>query len=575
MKKITKIMVPVLLALLILGSIVWYLFVFDREFTQDFLLNQARYHDLYGNSRLSSLFYDMAYDFSGQDENVSIELAEQYKAAGNYTKAEATLTRAVQDGGTLELYIALCQTYVEQDKLLDAVNMLNNVTDPAIAQALESMRPAAPASNYDPGYYNQYIQVELLCDGGTLFYTTEADCPSIHGSVYSEALALPGGETTIYAITVGDNGLVSPLSVLGYTVAGVIEPAVFMDPAMEAAAREILKADAEDVLYTDDLWVITEFTVPEEVTIFEDLALLPNLEKLTIHNNQIGTLGYLSNLSRLQELDLSGSRFPAEELSFLANLPELTKLTMENCGLSTIASLSNAQNLTYLDLSHNTLRNLDALSSMTTITELNLSHNAITNLSALSTLSNLEKLDASFNTLTSLAPIATSQKLYWLDAGNNQLATVSGVDNLTGLTYLSVEYNKLTDVTPLASCTALTELSISGNQLTDIAALSTLTKLDIFDFSYNEVTALPAWSSDCSLRIIDGSYNALESIAPLKGMQKLSYVYMDYNQLTSVDDIAECFCLVQVNVYGNEIEDVSALTEHDIIVNYDPTYKNS
>ena len=574
MNKFTKIMVTILLALLVLGSIVWYLFVYDRTFTRDFLLNQARYHDTYGNSKISSLFYDLAYEFSGQDENVSIELAQQYKADGNYTKAEATLTNAVYDGGTLELYIALCQTYVEQDKLLDAVNMLNNVTDPAIKEALESMRPAAPTANYDPGFYNQYIQLELTHEGGTLFYTTQSDYPSIHGLTYSEPLNLPGGETTIYAITVGDNGLVSPLSVLGYTVAGVIEPAIFMDPAMEQAVRTVLKADADQVLYTDDLWAITEFTVPKEVTIFEDLAMLPSLEKLTIHDNKIGTLAYFSNLTKLQELDLSGSRFPAEELFNLSNLPELKRLTMSGCGLSTIASFTNAQNLTYLDLSNNTLQKLDALSSIPTITELYLGHNAITNLSALTTLSNLEKLDVSFNALTSLAPIATNLKLTWLDAGNNQLATVSGVDNLPALTYLSVEYNKLTDVAPLASCTTLSELSISGNQITDISALSTLNNLDIFDFSYNQVSALPAWSSGCLLRIIDGSYNVLESISPLKGMQKLSYVYMDYNKLTSVDDISECFCLVQVNVYGNEIEDVSALTEHDIIVNYDPTNKD-
>ena len=99
MNKFTKIMVTILLALLVLGSIVWYLFVYDRTFTRDFLLNQARYHDTYGNSKISSLFYNLAYEFSGQDENVSIELAQQYKADGNYTKAEATLTNAVYDGG--------------------------------------------------------------------------------------------------------------------------------------------------------------------------------------------------------------------------------------------------------------------------------------------------------------------------------------------------------------------------------------------------------------------------------------------------------------------------------------------
>lgn len=571
MNKLTKILVPILLALLVLGSIVWYLFVYDRAFTRDFLLNQARYHDTYGNSRISSLFYDLAYAFSGKDENVSIELAELYKGAGNYTKAESTLTNAVYDGGTLELYIALCQTYVEQDKLLDAVNMLDNVTDPAIQEALKTLRPAAPTANYDPGYYNQYIQVELIHDGEVLYYTTDKDYPSIKGMTYSEPLDLPGGETTIYAISVGENGLVSPLSVLGYTVAGVIEPAIFMDPYMEQAVRAALNIEADEILYTNDLWEITEFTVPQEVTILEDLAMLPSLEKLTIRGNQIGTLAYLTSLTKLRELDLSASRFPADDLFNLANLPNLTHLTMAGCGLSTIASLTNAQNLTHLDLSNNTLQKLDPLSSMGNLTQLNLSHNAITNLSALSNLSNLERLDVSFNALTSLAPIATNLKLSWLDAGNNQLATVSGVDNLPNLTYLSVEYNKLTTVAELANNTTLVELSISGNQIEDIAALSTLNNLDIFDFSYNKVTTLPNWSSDCALRVIDGSYNELASVAPLKGMQKLTYVYMDYNKLTSVDPIAECFCLVQVNVYGNKIHDVSKLKEHDIIVNYDPT----
>ena len=573
MKKLNKILVPILLVLLVLGSIVWYLFVFDREFTRDFLLQQARYHDVYGNTRLASFFYNTAYEFSEQDEHVAIELAQQYKADGNYTKAEATLSNAVFDGGTIELYIALCQTYVEQDKLLDAVTMLDNVTDPAIQAELEKLRPAAPTANYDPGFYNQYLQLELGYEGQTLYYSDKGQYPSIHGTTYTEPLQLSGGETVIYAVSVADNGLVSPLTVMGYTVSGVIEPAIFMDPAIELSIRELLGADGSDTIYTDALWDITEYSVPEEATILEDLSLLPQLQKLTIHNNTIGTLAYLSNLTELVELDLSGSRFPAEELSVLANLPKLTKLTMANCGLSTVAALTDLQNLTYLDLNGNTLRNLDALTSMTTLTELNLSHNAVTNLSALSTLSNLEKLDVSFNALTALAPIASCTKLTWLDAGTNQLATVSGVDNLPVLTYLSVEYNALTDVTPISACTALTELSISGNQLTDISSLSTLTKLDIFDFSYNQVTALPTWVDGCPLRIIDGSYNVLESLSPLKNMHQLTYVYMDYNQLTSVDPLADCYCLVQVNVFGNEISDVSKLTDHDIIVNYDPTYK--
>jgi len=48
---------------------------------------------------------------------------------------------------------------------------------------------------------------------------------------------------------------------------------------------------------------------------------------------------------------------------------------------------------------------------------------------------------------------------------------------------------------------------------------------------------------------------------------------MDYNLLTNIDALADNFCLVQVNVYGNAIPDVEKLRDHDIIVNYDPTVK--
>ena len=100
MKKAIRFVVSLVLIIAMIGSIGWYLFVYDRDFTRDTLLGQARYHDLHGNSRMSAWFYDMAYDYSGRDENVAIELANQYIADGNYTKAEVTLSNAINAGGT-------------------------------------------------------------------------------------------------------------------------------------------------------------------------------------------------------------------------------------------------------------------------------------------------------------------------------------------------------------------------------------------------------------------------------------------------------------------------------------------
>lgn len=571
MKKLIHILVPILLILLILGSIAWYLFVYDRDFTRDTLLGQARYHDLHGNSRLSAWFYDLAYEHSGRDENVAIELANQYKSDGNYTKAEYTLSNAINSGATAELYTALCKTYVEQDKLLDAVAMLANIADPAIKAELDALRPSAPAADTEPGFYSQYIDVALSSDGGTLYCTTDGEYPSIAAAPYSEAISLPAGETVIYAISVAESGLVSPLSILGYTVGGVVEPAIFMDVEMEKAMRTALGAADDDILYTNDLWNISEFTVPSGVRSLEDLKLVPYVQKLTVQSQKLVDLNALSGLNLLQTLDLTGCSFPAESLSVVASLPALTELILKDCGLSTIEGLTEAKGLTRLDLSDNTIRKLEPLRNMSTLLEINLKHNAVTSLEALTELSNLEKLDVSYNALTSLSPIASCAKLSWLDAGNNQLTSVEGANKLPLLSHLGLSFNKLTDVSPLASCSELVNLSIASNEITDISALNALLKLDILDFAYNKVAALPDWQEGCTLRVIDGSYNALTSIDNLSKLEQIGYVYMDYNLLTSVDAIANCYHLVQVNVYGNEIDNVSALTEHNIIVNYDPT----
>ena len=571
MKKAIRIIVSVLLAAVILFSLGWYLFSYDRDFTRDFLISQARFHDLHGNSRMSSWFYHLAYNFSDQDENVAIELANQYKADGNYTKAEYTLSNAINDDATIELYIALCKTYVEQDKLLDAVNMLSNIADPEIKAQLDALRPSAPTADYAPGFYAQYISVSLSSSSGTLFCTTDGEYPSTDDLPYSDPITLSSGETSIYAISVADNGLVSPLSILGYTVGGVIEPAIFMEPAMESYVRELLNVDADYTIYTNDLWGITEFTLPETVKSLEDLHLMPYLLNLTIPNHQLENLEALSGLTRLEKLDLSGSRFPSSSLSVLASIPTLKDLTLADCGLSTVADLSEVRSLTRLDLSNNTIRSLEPLSGISTLAELNLKQNAVTSLEALSSLSNLEKLDVSFNSLTALFPLADCQKLTWLEAGSNAITEVSGLDQLNLLEYLSLEYNKLSDISPLSACTELTHLSVSNNSLTDLSAVSNMLKLDILDFSYNSVEQLPEWQEGCMLRVIDGAYNSLTSIDSLAQLEQISYIYMDYNQITDVIALADCYHLVQVNVYGNEVKEVSQLTEHNIIVNYDPT----
>ena len=580
MKKFFKIVIPIILALAIIACIGWYLFIYDRNFTRDMLLEGARYFDDRGNHAFSSWLYDQAYLHAEDNDAVAIELAQQHKADGNYTKAEYTLTRAISDGGSAELYIALCKTYAEQDKLLDVVKLLdavldeNSTVDPQVKQQLQAMRPAAPVCSPAPGFYSQYISAEVSCESGTLYVNPNGEFPSAYDIPYSEPVALGDGENTLYSIAVSDEGLVSPLSVFGYTIGGVIKEVTFADAAMEKAIRQHLGVGESEILFTNDLWDLTYFTVPTDAKDISDLSYLIFVEDLAIDSVPAGQLSYLSTMVNLTSLQIRNISVSADELTVIGSLPKLEHLTISNCGLSTASGLETAVSVTKLDLSQNTIRDLTPLQSMTGLQELYLQNNAINDLSALGNLTSLTTLDVSFNLLSNLSPIYNCNNLISLSAGNNNIATIAGVEKLTALETLNVSYNALSDISPVSSCASLRELNISNNMIENISALSVLDKLFSLNFSRNVVVEIPAFAQSCALVTIDGSHNKIVSLAPLEGLENLNNVFMDYNEdLDSVEPLVNCPLLVQVKVYGTKVADVSGLLEKEILVEFDPTLR--
>ena len=576
MKKTIRIIIPLILALAIIFCSCWYLFIYDRAFTRDMLLYSARYFDSLGNHTIAAWFYDCAYKQAGNNDAVAIELADQYKNIGNYTKAEYTLSKAIADGGGVDLYISLCKTYLEQDKLLDAVNMLNNVTNPDVKEQLEMLRPSAPVCSPDPvvsgSYYTQYITVTLSSPKGTVYANSNGEFPSVRKDKYQDGITLQAGENTIYAVTVADNGLVSPAAIYGFTVGGVIEKISFADSFVEAAMREALKVSADKVLYTNDLWELKEFTVPEGAQNYSDLRHLAFLEKLTVQNGVSGQLSNLAGLANLKELYITDTVVTAEEIPVIGNLPVLQKLTLNNCSLSTVAGLEGADELIVLDLGNNTIRNIAPLSGLLKLQQLNMAHNALNDLSALSGLTALTELDVAYNNLTTLSPITAIVNLKKLSANYNTIAEINGFQQFTVLQELELSNNAVADISPLSACTELALLDVGNNKLTDISVLSGLNKLANLNFTNNKVTKLPQWSTDCALVNIDGSYNQISTLEPLKGLKNLNNVFMDYNKnISSVKALATCPVLIQVNVYGTKVTKVSDLTSQSIVVNYDPT----
>lgn len=571
MKVFLKVFVPIVLTISIILGIGWYLFVYDKDFTRDMLLQGARYFESNNDLNAASWFYDRAYEQGSGSDEIAVELARQYIASGNYTQAEVTLNRAIKDGGGTDVYIALCKAYVEQDKLLDAAELLDKVSDPLIKEQLDALRPSAPTTMQAPGFYNQYISVSVESDADQLYVSANGEYPSVEKDAYTSPITLRDGENVLYALAVSDSGLVSPLTILGYTVGGVIQEVVFEDTAIEQTVRYMLNVSDEKVLFSNDLWDIREFSVPEDAVSYGDLRHMAFLEKLTIHNGVAGQIPVLSNFTCLKELAISNTTVYTEDLEIIGSLTTLEKLTLSGCSLSTAAGLSGLTALQYLDLSNNAIRNISSLSSMTELKELNMQRNALQDLSPLTPCTLLSKIDISYNSIASVDAVAGAPLLTYLDASYNLLADISHLSHAQALEQLRCSNNSIADVSALESCKKLTYVDISDNEISNIDVFSKIDTINYLNFSYNQVTELPVWPETSSLITINGSYNQITSLSGLKDLKNINNILMDYNaDLESVADLAGCPLLIQVNVYGTKVKDVKALTDQSIIVNYNP-----
>lgn len=572
MKKALRVIVPLVLALAVIACAAWYFLVYDQAFTKEILLSQARKFEDAGHHQISAFIYDIAYYQSQNEDTVAIELAQQYLDMNNYTKAEYTLTNAIRTNPTTELYVALSRVFVEQDKLLDAVNLLAGVADPAISRELEALRPQAPVMTPDPDFYSQYITVEVSSNGADLYVSTDADYPSVAQDAYTGPITLTTGETVIHALAVSKDGLVSTLSVAGYTIEGVIELVDFTDPALEAAIRDNIGAKEKDPIYTNQLWTVKNITVPADAKSYEDLKYLPRLTSLTIEAGSQGDLAVLDTLEDLTELYLPKIRLSNEDIDRIAAHTKLTQLSLAGCSLSSISALAPLTELQWLDLSDNTLRNISALSAMPKLKYLMLGNNVINSLDALSGLTDLTYLDISYNAVATLEPLKDMKQLCHLFASNNQIGSVESLAGLTALQTLHLTHNNLEDISALGSLEELIELKASNNAITSMAGLQRLMHLRVLDLSYNQITELPVFQKKCELVNINMAHNLLLNIDNLAGLPWLNSVNIDYNEeISDLLPLDTCPVLVRVNAFGTNVTEVSFLTDKSVIVNFDPT----
>ena len=175
MKRTLKIVIPIVLILAILIGAYWYFIRTNPKLTAGLCTDVADWMMSKDHPSVAVWFYGRARVLDPLNGELSLKLSNAYRRNGNFTMTERTLVKAIQDApDNTELYLTLSSVFVQQDKLLDAQKMLDNLVNDSVIADISAIRPAAPTVSPEGNRYNDYITVELTGSGNdTIYYTID------------------------------------------------------------------------------------------------------------------------------------------------------------------------------------------------------------------------------------------------------------------------------------------------------------------------------------------------------------------------------------------------------------------
>ncbi len=224
------------------------------------------------------------------------------------------------------------------------------------------------------------------------------------------------------------------------------------DPNLHAAIAEALDKEDNVPITREEIETLTILRASnKDIKDLTGIDAAINLEELWISENPVSDLSPLTGLKNLIGLgvwdtpnisDLSPlvklpklrwldfGRFPAPDLSILADIKSLRRLTFHNGGIEDLSPLAGLTQLTILDIAYN----------WTT-----------PDLSPITKLTNLEKFVANNNDISDITPLAALTKLKHLDIHNNKISDVSPLAKLVNLEMVKLYGNLISDISPLES----------------------------------------------------------------------------------------------------------------------------
>ncbi|MCL2083855.1 MAG: leucine-rich repeat domain-containing protein [Oscillospiraceae bacterium] len=528
-------------------------------------------------------------DRNPKDLGLRMRLIELYIGQGNFSRAEYMLEHGMREqGGQAELYRLLCDVYVMQDKLLDAVSLLNNLPNPRIQEQLDAERPAPPVLTPPPGDYRELPSLTVWAgEGQRSFVTIDGKIPSVEKNLYTEPIQLPQGYVEVQAVSVGADGLVSDWAVGVYRVDDVRERVFFAEPAIETHARALIGIPEGEIV-SGLLQNIAELIIPEAhgYKTLDDIKWFPGLRTLWLQGtgDTHTDISALAGLPDITSLRLSDMGIDSMDLDAVGALEYLEYLDLSHNQIATLGNLAHLTSLTYLALTGNSITDLTPLSGMTLMNDLDLGDNGIEETQPLSEMTLLTRLDMEGNRVRDLQGLSGMAELRSLNLSRNSIVSLEPLAGLQALTGLSLSHNKemyrmelisvsddgddpeaeiedgapseaeyYNTLTPLGRLTGLKTLLLDACGIGEIAPLAPLTGLERLSLNDNALTSLADVQGMTAMIELSANRNAITSLRPLQGMSKLQTLHIEYNGMPSLIAIRELPSLKTVYAFGNPL----------------------
>ena len=482
-----------------------------------------------------------------KSQEAYLKLAQSYSALGDHESAGAALDEAIErkltsaETGLEQLYMLRIKEYSAAGQLADAVSYTDGIADQYILRKIQEIRPADLEYSPTYGSYDRTLKMTITAaEELTVYYTTDGTYPDNRSRIYAEPINIGAGRTTVTAIAVNPDGLVSPLLSVTYDVTSGNDVAEFDDAKIEAMVRASLSKP-------------------------NGVIRLKELEAVTDLNNEgfdgtIKTLSDLDKMPNLQTLILDGEP-NIVSFSQLSGKSALQTLTLSDCGMDStdINVLSGLSALETLDLSSNSLTSISALSGLSELKFVYLSQNRIEDLSPLSACKKLVCIDASQNRITAVPDFDDASSLETLILGINRISDISTLHRFTSLTYLDISKNSIISAKNLASLKNLTSLYIDGNDIANFDFLSSLTKLTTLNVSNTSfVSTKPI--AGLKLESFYAGNTGIASLDDIKDVSELTWLAIGNTNVTELAPIAGANALDYLDITGCNIKDLQVLS---------------